>query len=158
MVNEFLSFLFSKDAFLKIAFDVTIQECRNTSYRHCGTVLCLDSSKVSEVEPLECFFCCCSWLRNIITVKGSHSLHTLQSLNLLSKLFALADYFFCHCSVSAVSLVCFLLFNKVVDTIKSNTAVVTYDTSTSVCIWQTSKDMCLTSLADLWSVYIKYSV
>ena len=158
VVNKFLCFFFCKNALLKITFNVNVKECRNTTYRHSSTVLCLNSSKVTKVQPLESFLSSCSWLRNIIAVKSSHSLHTLQSLNLLSKLFALADYNFSHCSVSAVSSISFLLLDEVIDTIKSNTAIVTYDTSTSVCIWQTSKDVCLTSLADLWSVYIKYSV
>ena len=49
--------LFSGDpvwATLEVSFNINIKECGNTSNTHCSTVLGLDRSKISKVQPLEC--------------------------------------------------------------------------------------------------------
>ena len=102
MVNEFLSFFFGKDSCFHISLDVDIKEGRYTSDTHGSSVLSLDCCKVSEVQPLECFFCIFCWLGNVESVDSSHFFHTLEGTDLFCEFFPLTDDIVTHGSVSAV--------------------------------------------------------
>ena len=158
MVDELLSLLLGKGTVLKISLDIDIKEGRDTTNAHCSTVLGLNCCKVSKVQPLNCFLCVLSRLRNVIAVGLSHNLHLFQSLDLHGQLFSLTNYIINHGAISAVSEVVLLLLDQEIDTVQSNTTVVAYDTSTTIGIRKSGNDLVVTSFLHLWSVSIKYAL
>src|SRR5699024_10124820 len=55
VVDEFLNLLLCECAVCKVTLSIDIEECGSTSKGHCRTVLLLDCSKVSEIQPLNRF-------------------------------------------------------------------------------------------------------
>ena len=158
MVDDLLSFLLCKCSILKISVNIDIKECRDTSYGHSCTILCLDCCKVSEVQPLSCFVSILSRLRNIESVCCSHLFHLFQSFDLICKLFTKTEILTLH-AVSCVTLEVILFsLDQEIDTVQCNTTVVTYDTSTSVCIRKSCDDLVMTSFFHLWCINIKYTL
>ena len=103
VVDDLLSFLLCKCSILKISVNIDIKECRDTSYGHSCTILCLDCCKISEVQPLSCFVSILSRLRNIESVCCSHLFHLFQSFNLICKFFTKTEILTLH-AVSCVTL------------------------------------------------------
>lgn len=141
MVDDFLSFGFVDDAVLQVTGHVNIDECRNAANAHGGTVLRLDGSEVTEVEPLHGFACVRCRLGNVVAVNLGHDLHAFESLDLFGEFFAFADHVFAHIRFIGQSLVGLLLGDEVIDTVKGNAAVVTDDTATAVSIRKTRNDV-----------------
>ena len=141
MVDDFLSFGFVDDAVLQVTGHVNIDEGRNAADAHGGTVLRLDGSEVTEVEPLHGFACVRCRLGNVVAVNLGHDLHAFESLDLFGEFFAFADHVFAHIRFIGQSLVGLLLGDEVIDTVKSNAAVVTDDTATAVSIRKTRNDV-----------------
>ena len=52
MVYQLLCLLLSQSSSLDVTVYIYIKECRHASYRHGGSVLCLHSSQIAEIEPL----------------------------------------------------------------------------------------------------------
>ena len=144
MIDQFLSFFFSQDACCNIFLNINIKESRNTSDTHSCTVLCLDGSQISEVQPLNCFFCILSRLGNIISIGLCHFFHFLQCTNLVCNLFTQLEVTTTHTLTVCSSKICFLFLDQVIDTVQSHTTVVTYDTSASVSIRKTGQDLVMT--------------
>ena len=155
VIDQLLSLRLSKSTLLEISLDVDIKECRYTTNGHSSTVLRLDSSQVTEVQPLNSFLSVASWLRDVIAVSCSHRLHLLQSLDLFSNFLTKTDNIICHLTVTNVCLIVFLLLDEVINTVQSYTTVIADDTSTTVCIRKTSQDLIMTSNLHLWSICIE---
>ena len=157
MVNQFLCFCLCQDAFFQVTLNINIEECRNTSYTHGSTILCLNSSQITKVKPLNSFFCifCRTW--NVIAINLSHFFHSLQRFNLLCNFLTKTNYIVCHRSASTVCFIFLFLFDQKVNTIQSYTTVIADDTSTSVSIRKTGYDVAVTSLFHLRCIRIKNS-
>ena len=158
MVDQFLSFFLSQDACCDIFFNINIKESRNTSDTHSCTVLCLDGSQISEVQPLNCFFCILSRLGNIISVRLSHFFHFLQCTNLICDLFTKLEVSTTHTLTVCSSEICFLFLDQVIDTVQSHTTVIAYNTSASVSIRKTSQDLVVTCFQHFRCIDIKYTL
>ena len=141
MVDDFLSFDFGECAVLQVTGHVNVDEGRDAANAHGGTVLRLDGGEVAEVEPLYSFVSVRGRLRNVVAVNLCHGLHAFESLDLFGKFFAFTNNVFGHVLLVGESLVGFLLFNKVVNAIKGNAAVVADDTATAVSIRKTRDDV-----------------
>ena len=158
MVDELLSLLLCQDAFLQISLDINVKECRNTSYTHCSSILCLDRRKISEVQPLNSLFRICGRLGNIISIGLCHFLHSIERADLISNLFAETEISSLHSVSFILNKVRLFLLDQIIDTVESHTAVVAYDTSSSVCIRKSCDDLIVTRFFHLRCIDIKYSL
>ena len=157
MIYEFLNLFFCICTIAKVTFCVDVEECRVTANGHSSTILLFNSAKVAEVDPLHSFFNVFSWPRNIVTIRRSHFFQFLQGTNLLLDFFTVANYIFKHIAHCDAKLF-FFVFDKVINTIQRDTAIVTDDTATAVSIRQTSYDVSCTSGTHFWCVHIKYTI
>ena len=158
MVNQFLCLYLCQCSIGKVSFNVDIKECGNTSNTHCGTILCLDGSKISEIQPLECFFCIFCRFGNIITIRSSHLFHAFQTFDLLCKLFTDTIIFAAHAAAFASGKIFLFLFDQGIDTIQCHTTVIADDTSTSVSIRKSGQNLIVTHTFHLWCIYFKYRI
>ena len=133
MIYEFLDLFFCICAVAKVAFSVDVEERRVTTDGHSSTILLFNSAKVAEVDPLHSFFNVFSWPRNVITIRRGHFFQFLQGTNLFLDFFTIANYIFKHIAHCNAELF-FFVFDKVINTIQSDTAIVTDDTTTAVSI------------------------
>ena len=156
VVDKFLSLFFCQDALLHISFNININESRSTAKAHCSTVLILNSTQITEVQPLDSFLSVGSRLGNIESIPLSHSLQSLQSLYLFCEFFSQTDDFFCHGTASNCLLM-FLVFDQLVNTIQCNSTIVTDDTATTVSIRQTGDDCIVSCRTHFRCVNIEYA-
>lgn len=68
----------------------------------------------------------------IITVNFCHGVHAFKGVNLTGDLLTSADHIVCHGAIAAVSKIVPLLFNKKVNTVKSNAAIVAYNVTADI--------------------------
>ena len=157
LVDKLLSLLLCECAVLKVALNVDIQECADTTERHGSTVLVLNRTEIAEVGPLHCLTSVCRRLGNVETVCSTHAFKLLQSLDLLRNLLAMAYDFLCKLLNIDTFEITLLLLNKVCCTIKSYTTIVTDDTSTTISVGQTGDDMSMARSLDVIIVSREYA-
>ena len=158
VVNKLLCLFLCKGSVLKVSLNIDIKECGDTSNTHCSTVLSLDRCKISKVQPLECFFCVLSRLRNIKAIDLSHFFHLLQSADLVCDLLTKLEVIASHTLTVACCEVFLFACDEVIDSVKCNSSVITNDTSTSVSIRKSCKDLVVTCSLHLRCVNIKYTL
>ena len=158
VVNKFLSLWFCKCTVLKVTLNVDVEECWYTTNAHCSAVLSLDSSKITEVEPLNCLCSVLSRLWNIKAVRKCHFLHIVKSTNLIGDFFTKLEVASSHTLTVCFCKVLFLAFDKTVNTVKSNSSVVTDDSASAVCVGKTCKNLVVTGKLHLRSIDIEYTL
>ena len=157
LINQFLCTFFGQSAVFQITLDVDIQEGGSPAEGSCGTVVFLDTGKVSHIQILYRLLSIFSRCRNIHAVTGSHRLHLIQCANLLADLFPQTDEFFGHRAVQLAKIFLFLLL-EVIDTVQRNTAVVADDTAAAVSIRQAGQETRMTGSANPFGISVKYTL
>ena len=158
MVDKLLNLAFGINAVFQIALRVDIQECGDTSQRHGGAVLFLDSSKIRKIQPLDCLFGVLSRAGNIITIACRHFFEFPESTDLLGSFFSLADK-------RAVKIICnhalkrfFLLFNQKIDAIQRHSAIIPNDSAAAIGVWQTGDNPVVACLFHLIRIDVEHAV
>ena len=152
LVNEFLCFHFRELTGAEIAFDVDVEEGRNTADRHGSTVLILDGCEVSEVNILHCFARIFCGTRKVETVSFTEFYEVFQRIDLLCGLFAELDRLVIHLLNLQTSQELLLVLDEVVHAIESHAAIVTDDTTTAVSVGQTGDDVTVAAAANVGRV------
>ena len=158
MIDQLLCLRLGKSTILQVTLNINIKKCRNTSNTHCCTILSLNSSQISKIQPLNCLFCISCRLGDIISISLCHFFHSVKSFQLLADFLTHADYIIIHVSAASPVMSHFFRLNKAVDSIKCNTTVVTNNTSTAISIRQTCNNMCFSGKTHLRSIGTKNSI
>ena len=101
LVDQLLSELFGQRAVVEVILEVDVEEARYIPERHSSTILILDSSEVSEVNPLYSFSSRVGGTTNIEAIASGHLHDLLQSTDLLSDFFAQTDRVLGHRAMDA---------------------------------------------------------
>ena len=152
LVDEFLSFYFRERTGAEIAFDVDVEEGRNTADRHRSTVLILDGREVSEIDVLHCFASVLRGTRKVEAVSLTEFDEILQRVDLFGRLFAELNRLVVHLLNLETRQELLLVLDEVVHTIEGNTAIVTDDTAAAVSVGQTGDDVAVAATADFRSI------
>ncbi len=110
LIDELLCALFGQRPIFQIALNIDIQKSGGASQTGCGTVVFLDTSKITHIDRLHSFLCGFCRFGNIHLIGSSHFSNFFQGTNLLADLFAQADALFIHRAIQFTK-VFFLLFN-----------------------------------------------
>ena len=158
MVNKLLSLFLCKDSSLKVSLNINIKESGDTSNTHCSSVLSLDSCKVSEIQPLECFSCILCRLRNIKAVGLSHSFHSLKSADLVSDLLTKLEVIASHTLTVACCKILLFALDQSIDSVKSHTSVIAYNTSAAIGIRKTCQNFAVTGSLHFRCINVKHTL
>ena len=83
VIDQLLCLCLCDRSVLQISLNINIEEGRHTADAHCRTVLCLDCSEISKVQPLYCLMRIFSRAGNIIAINSCHFLHFSERTDLL---------------------------------------------------------------------------
>ena len=157
VINKFLNLFLCECAILQISFCININKCRSSSQWHCCTILLLNSSKVTEIQPLDCFFYIRSRLGNVVSIDITQLFQLFQCFNLLWKLFSLSGNIRIH-DHSGTIFLSLLILDQTIHSVQSYSSVIANDSSTSVSIRKTGNNVAGTACTHLRCICVKHSI
>ena len=104
---------------------------------------------------MNCFLSVGCRLGYIVSIYSSHLFHTVKCTDLFRNFFSESYNVVSHSAVAAVCEILFLLFDKVIYTVKCYTAVVAYYSSSAIGIRKTCNDLIVSDRFHFRSVSVK---
>ncbi|MNS51409.1 hypothetical protein D3C72_840820 [compost metagenome] len=114
--------------------------------------------QVTEVDPLESFFCVISRLGDIKSVHFCQNFKFTKSTNLFRQLFAKTNYILIDHIKFQLFEFMLLLINQEIHTIQSNSTVVPDNTAATISIWKTCNNTGFTRCSHVRSIGIEYTL
>ena len=129
-----------KRTLINITLNINIDKRGDTSDTVCRTVLLLDCSEISEIEPLYCLvsvFCGTLYIASVLCSHLNELSHKVELLfNILNELNGLCV----HIALADALFILYTLVYKVIHTVKGNSAVVSDNSSSAVSIGKSGKN------------------
>ena len=156
MVDDLLHVRLGQKTCGQITLCIDVQEVGVTANGHGGTILLLNRSEVSHVEPLNCLLEVLSRTTKIQTINGAQLLKLFKGTYLLRELLTMADNLFRHGGRSTV-LLSILVCNQTIHTIQCNATIIANNAATAICVGQARNNVTVTTSAHLRRIGIKYT-
>ena len=157
IIDKLLCTLFVESTLFNITFNININKCGDSSDTVSRTVLLLNCTEITKIQPLNCLMCIFRRAGNIASVLLCHGYKVVHKFELTGNIFNQPDCIISHIPFADTFLISLTLFNKIIHSVKCNTAVVTYNSSAAICIGKPRKYSCMAGFPHRFGINTEYT-